>query len=293
MSCYTSSPEFQKRIRFQAKKANKASVKKRGLTPLPPPDPQPCKYCGKMFTKKARAKTKFCSSKCYRLYMANRFDRWVASPQTISLPNNYDEFLTSEELPCLVEGCSWRGNNLSVHMNLAHGVTAEEFKRAAGFNLSTGVVSMPLHDILCSRDHIHNSKFPDGVAGSTFPKIRKYKSKEWIEHIKKGLADSADKWGASKITCQNCGKTFTKKLVERNKKFCSVKCRTEYYKKTEKDRVATEIECPTCGKKTKINASQKRRLKKNLRTGYCSISCRQKANAPRGEGSHASWKNSK
>lgn len=48
-------------------------------------------------------KSKVCGSRCYRLFMAGRFDRWIVNPQTISLPQNYDEFLVKKELPCLIE----------------------------------------------------------------------------------------------------------------------------------------------------------------------------------------------
>jgi hypothetical protein len=84
---------------------------------------------------------RFCNRMCYRLFMAKRFDRWFATPETIALPQGYDEFLTKNELPCLVDGCTWVGKNLSTHMNYTHGVPAHEFKRLAGFNHKTGVVS--------------------------------------------------------------------------------------------------------------------------------------------------------
>jgi hypothetical protein len=93
-------------------------------------------------------KRKFCSSMCARKYRADRFDRYVANPESLALPQCYDEFLTQDELPCLVEGCGWRGHNLSTHMNLAHGMPAAELKELAGFNVSTGVVSRPMHEYL-------------------------------------------------------------------------------------------------------------------------------------------------
>ena len=83
--------------------------------------------------------------------MAKRFDRWIANPQTLALPQAYDEFLTGEELPCLVEGCNWRGQWLSLHMNYTHGVPADEFKRAAGFNLKSGIISGPMREALAQR----------------------------------------------------------------------------------------------------------------------------------------------
>ena len=84
---------------------------------------------------------RFCSRPCFREWNAKRFDRWFATPESLALPQGYDEFLTKKSLPCLVHGCDWVGDNLSIHMNHAHGICADEFKRLAGFNKGTGVVS--------------------------------------------------------------------------------------------------------------------------------------------------------
>jgi len=84
---------------------------------------------------------KFCSRSCMRSWLSIRFDNFVANPQSIALPQCYDEFLSQAELPCLIEGCDWVGHNLSSHVNLAHGITAEKFKEMAGFNHTTGVIS--------------------------------------------------------------------------------------------------------------------------------------------------------
>ena len=87
----------------------------------------------------------------------------------IALPQAFDEFLTSDVLPCLVEGCDWKGHHLSMHMNQTHGVTAENFKKLAGFNLGSGIVSAPLHQHYCERDHVgiatDNSRFPQFTTG--------------------------------------------------------------------------------------------------------------------------------
>ena len=56
---------------------------------------------------------KFCSKDCRRLHYAERFDRWVANPETLALPQCYDEFLMQEELPCLIDGCEWKGKHLA------------------------------------------------------------------------------------------------------------------------------------------------------------------------------------
>jgi hypothetical protein len=103
-----------------------------------------CLKCGKEFHARESERKKYCNEICRRQYMAERFDRWIASPETIALPQNYDEFLTQEKLPCLVDGCNFEGHKLSLHMNLTHGVTEREFKKLAGFNLSSGITSLPL-----------------------------------------------------------------------------------------------------------------------------------------------------
>lgn len=85
-----------------------------------------------------------CSRVCKFSYLAKRFDRYIATPESIALPQGYDEFLSKDELPCLVDGCEWVGAQLSLHMNFIHGVTAEELKLIAGFNKTQGVVAAPL-----------------------------------------------------------------------------------------------------------------------------------------------------
>jgi len=128
----------------------KALCKERSERMRRPVDIQ-CLACGKVFVTSPRnAKDgghpgaggkKYCNRNCFREFMAKRFDRFVANPETISLPQCYDEFLTKEELPCLAVGCRWRGLNLSLHMNFTHGVEVETFKEMAGFNKGTGVVA--------------------------------------------------------------------------------------------------------------------------------------------------------
>lgn len=105
-----------------------------------------CIHCGKnCSTKASRGRHRFCSKACYRLFLADRYDRWIASPQSIALPQGYDEFMAQNVLPCLVDGCDWSGHHLSAHADQVHGIKSRDLKRAAGFNYSTGLVSMPLH----------------------------------------------------------------------------------------------------------------------------------------------------
>lgn len=93
-----------------------------------------------------------------RLLGGSGFDRWVANPEGMALPQCYDEFLDREELACVVEGCDWKGKSLTLHMNQAHGVRADEFKRAAGFNLSTGVIAKPLAESLREEEKSSGSR---------------------------------------------------------------------------------------------------------------------------------------
>ncbi len=104
---------------------------------------------------------KTCSRLCYRKYMAKRFDRHIAHVENINQLSNYDEFLSQPVLGCLIDGCYWRGHNLSLHMNLSHGIKEEEFKRAAGFNLSTGVVSATMQLNLVRRGNVGGNVDPD------------------------------------------------------------------------------------------------------------------------------------
>lgn len=113
-----------------------------------------CVHCQKDFmvnpgeTKRPDGRTpKFCSMPCRRRHFAERFDRFVANPEAIPLPQNYDEFLCQEELPCLVEGCEWIGKHLGIHVNHAHGITAAKFKEIAGFNRNTGLTTLEVFQL--------------------------------------------------------------------------------------------------------------------------------------------------
>jgi len=114
--------------------------------------------------------------------MESRFDRHIGHIESISELSNYDEFLSQKTLGCLIGGCEWKGHNLTLHMNLSHGIAEEEFKRAAGFNLSTGVVSASMHENLCSRGN--TGGFVDGVIARAARKFD-YVSREAREHQQK------------------------------------------------------------------------------------------------------------
>lgn len=189
-----------------------------------------CLECGEEVYGKPSRPRKFCSHACYRLYLAKRFDRWVANPQQMALPQCYDEFLTQEELPCLIEGCDWVGQHLSVHANVAHGITARDFKRAAGFNLSTGLVSLPVHRRLVARAHSVEHLFPisearKGTKGR-LGDINSYRSNEGREHSKKSRALAGH---GPQRHCLGCQRVFTQKTPFGRAKYCTPECRDNHY----------------------------------------------------------------
>lgn len=86
----------------------------------------------------------FCSRACYRKYFAARFDRFAQTEADIDLKGmSWDEFLAQESLPCPVSGCDWIGDHLGIHVNHAHGITADELKERLGFNRNSGLMSAP------------------------------------------------------------------------------------------------------------------------------------------------------
>lgn len=135
LPCYLASDEFK----INQQKAH-AATRARGNKVICPNS-----KCGKEFhlppSRVKRNPYRCCSKSCQREYFAERFDRFIASPVDFQeMQQAYDEFLSQERLPCLVDGCTWTGKNLSSHMNQAHGVTAAQFKALCGFNVKTGVI---------------------------------------------------------------------------------------------------------------------------------------------------------
>ncbi|MGA9669960.1 MAG: hypothetical protein WBQ94_12170 [Terracidiphilus sp.] len=78
------------------------------------------------------------------------FDDMIASPEGMPLPQNYDEFLDADDLHCILPGCDWSGHSLAGHLFQFHGITASEFKEAAGFNRKTGLVGKGTSDALAA-----------------------------------------------------------------------------------------------------------------------------------------------
>ena len=236
LGCYTKSPQFLKMLEVNRKafknmpKEKRLQIAKRRRTGKY----VQCLECKtEIYSKPSRPK-KFCTKTCYRAYLAKRFDRWMANPEGLSLPQCYDEFLDSQELPCLVEGCDWEGKHLSLHANLAHGIQADELKRAAGFNLSTGVISRPLAEKLSLREKIGiavNNEPPPESARIAVSKTKRYCSLEAKEHQAKTRALLSLEPGPKRI-CRQCKKTFQQTTKFGKTKYCSLDCRNKFYRET-------------------------------------------------------------
>lgn len=226
LSCYMDSPRFEE-VRDEARaKAGIGRAEREGA--FRADNTLACLGCGEDFYAPPARKKKFCKHSCYRSYMADRFDRWVASPERIALPQNFDEFLAQAELPCLVDGCGWTGHNLSQHMNYAHGIPADEFKRAAGFNITTGVISASLSDTLAA-SHASNGS---ALRGRRPPEDARdhmtgYKSLEGREHARKARLLAS---GGPLRICVGCGEQFTQSTPFGRAKYCSRDCRSSHYK---------------------------------------------------------------
>lgn len=228
--CYTQAPETLARLRSQAQKALEIGVLKRTGKALQPPTTRKCPQCKKEFTLKASSRKKYCSNSCRRKYFADRFDRWIANPKTIALPQAYDEFLAENDLQCLIDGCEWIGQHLSNHMNFAHGVTADEVKRAAGFNIHTGLVGMALHETLCAREHIHHAPGlrAKRLRDVTAREVSEYRSLEGAEHRAKARAVALAETPRPTRVCRGCGVSFVQTTPFGRPKYCSVKCRRQH-----------------------------------------------------------------
>lgn len=153
-----------------------------------------CQNCGDMFEKipsVARVR-RFCSGVCWRKYYAERFDRWVKENFSTKCMQNFDEYLTQNALSCLVEGCDWEGQHLGMHVNHAHGITAEQFKKLVGFNRGTALITPDLAKTLSiiqgSRDHSHLFQSAPDIT-QIKPKGEYKRRKEAKEHQSKIITE--------------------------------------------------------------------------------------------------------
>lgn len=235
IKCYTSSKQFKD---MQAE--NLAGIRERptvrshsksssGRPPIPK-ETIHCRECNKETPKTSKTRA-YCSQVCYRAYMAKRFDRHIANPQEISLIQGYDEFLDQDELECIIEGCTWVGKHLSLHINLAHGIQASEVKRAAGFSLSSGIVAKPLAESLRQRELVGVAKNPNTI-GLELARLaiknkpKKYRSKETNEHLLKTRSLMIE---GPVRTCLHCGIDFRQSTRFGKTLYCTKECRAAKY----------------------------------------------------------------
>ena len=276
LPCYVASARFVD-MQQRAAKLGTAARKRGAGTENLTGEWVPCLECGTdVYRKPSEISTrKYCSTSCYRKYMTKRFDRFIANPERIALPQNYDEFLTGDLLNCLVDDCGWKGHHLSLHMNQAHGITADQFKKMAGFNLGSGIISQPLRDTLEARplrgvalpEYEHDTKPPQ-------PNGR-YISREAMEHRHKIRALKLAEYGGEiNRACRGCGKSFAQTTPFGRAIYCSEPCRDFDYKKKicAKDK---DLVCDCCGLPFKGTRQQELRAQKKLPIACC-YECRQR-----------------
>ena len=217
-----------------------------------------CHHCGK----DAPRKRKFCNDFCRRTFFAERFDRFIANPEELSLPQNYDEFLDRDELPCLIEGCDWVGVGLSHHVNHAHGISSEKFKELGGFNRTTALMGVAARKarseqilrlieegiIFPSEDRYPVWEAPNSGTYELRPEGKEHWAKAMaLNEVFKKLSDGGRKYSQSEkgrkasserlkktraeqplieLVCNYCGcKYTTQKWYAAKSKWCSQKCR--------------------------------------------------------------------
>lgn len=262
MNCYVTSQDFCDRMRSYnyRKKVERA-----------------CPQCGVTFSNRHR---KYCSDACRRRFFAERFDRFVANPEAIALPQCFDEFLMQDELPCLVVGCDWRGQFLGGHVNAAHGITAEKFKELCGFNDGTGLVAPALGELLSARtktliaegkisfDHLDLTKFKKGETNKRRP--LRLESKE--HNLKARAIALADHVPTKSLPCRQCGAEVAQPLLGRML-YCNTQCRSKFYQR----KGIGQLRCSYCGKEFDAGAEQLRRARKGINVA-CSLDCRNRLN---------------
>lgn len=241
-----------------------------------------CRQCGKtekILPNIARQRKGFCSRACYRKYFAERFDRFVASPESIALPQNFDEFLSQPKLSCPFDGCEWKGKFLGLHVNVAHGVRIADFKRLAGFNKSTGLCTSDIsgrHSNTALRTNL-GSLGNRWKPGESHPQLNYVPTLEAREHMLKAQADPAlcekkrralqgkvydrrsglrqtpemtEKRRLSNIramaiteqaVCAHCGQPFQKRAILSRHRYCSQQCSITHRRKNPRRLCSVEV----------------------------------------------------
>lgn len=274
--CYTTSQEFLDRIRKHPAAQLVSSRAKLGL----PPDKEikcRCLACEADFVvlKVARIR-KFCSPTCRRKWFAERFDRWIANPESLMLPQNYDEFFTQNILPCPVNGCGWEGKCLGWHANSAHGITADKMRELMGCNKSTGLCTPEISEyhrmiaITRGLPDFANKWSKDNRPPGGARELRQ----EGRERSKKVQALQMNTPNGKTVPCRTCGKDVPQMMAGRAW-YCNPRCRLIYYEK----RKSITASCAQCGLKFETRTiNQSSRARKGFPV-YCNVFCRQRANS--------------
>jgi len=261
MRCYTSHPSTTERLRSMN------DAKRSG--------PKACPHCKKAFQHKSN---RYCSDACRRKFFAARFDRWVANPEQIALPQNFDEFMAADILPCLIEGCDWHGENLANHVNFAHGISADDFRELVGFNKSTGLIGAALRTKTSERIRamiedgtiVPDLHAFDNVDRSAPRPPQRLEAKE--HHLKARAIMAATGPDRPPKPCLQCGRDVAQPTIGRTL-YCSTVCRSLFYQK----RGQAELRCDYCGKMFTGERAQVLRAQRSQKV-CCSTMCRNKMN---------------
>jgi hypothetical protein len=130
-------------------------------------------------------------------------------------------------------------------MNRVHGVKADEFKRAAGFNISTGVVAKPLAQAYSKRQLVGIALDPyetalQLAAAAQIKNPIRYNSHEAKEHLVKAAALRSITPGPTKI-CRGCNKKFQQKTTSGKALYCSFECRDFTYEKIRREKTKQRV----------------------------------------------------
>lgn len=234
LKCYVKSEQFALMLATNREKNSSTEIRNKIADTLRTGQMVNCLECGHEFYQRQKRPRTFCATVCYRSYFAKRFDRWIANPEEMALPQCYDEFLDREELQCIVDGCDWKGLHLTTHVNSAHGLKADDFKRAAGFNLRTGVIARPLAEVLQARENVGVALNPSNEAAAELGRAvlatlsMRYMSREGIEHRKK--ARSMMLGPGPERRCAGCDVVFQQTSPFGRALYCSIECRDSTYR---------------------------------------------------------------
>jgi len=237
--------------------------------------PFECKNCGTVVHTRHKNR-KYCSQKCYRADYAKRFDAPPLTADDIVKPDSYGDFLLGDRLPCLVVGCNWTGKHLSLHVNLAHGMNAEQFKQAAGFNQTTGVVT----NEISVKMSLHRHQNKDLPFEPGCPSMRGVPRKPRRFNTNSGEAAERRKAAKKRLKnvpgkkrkCRVCGTEFQTKYLGQSKLYCTTKCRSAWY-----GRHQLPGTCSQCKSQFDMTKRQQKRADDGLPV-FCGIACRQSRN---------------